>query len=54
MHQPLQGARCQTDDERGRLSRAAASSGMSVSDILRTGGVAEARRLLRAARETKE
>ena len=36
--------------QRGILDRAAASSGMSVADILRTGGIAEARRLLRAAK----
>lgn len=40
--------------QRALLDRAAASSGMSVADILRTGGIAEARRLLRAAKGGKE
>lgn len=40
--------------QKALLDRAAASSGMSVADILRTGGIAEARRLLRAAKGDKE
>lgn len=40
--------------QRALLDRAAEASGMSVADILRTGGIAEARRLLRAAKGDKE
>ena len=36
--------------QKALLDRAAEASGMSVADILRTGGMAEARRLLRAAK----
>ena len=36
--------------QRELMDRAAASSGMSAADILRTGGIAEARRLLLAAK----